>query len=256
MIVRAKQPSVLRNQNRGEQQRIVDPPPVPPPVLVGNQTASQTPRKRTRKEPAAAATTAAAAQVTATATSNNPGYGHSSAPMLMSSPLQLPPRPPSLSAGFKLFGEANQHQVFNHFSPLPPSSSQDFEDFAAIVKKYEGEVKDFSALRADQFRRTLLEKWRRHCQILLCAAEVEASKDSGKGSGGGAGNATVRAASGAGRAREGRVDSVAGQSPGGPTQHQHPPRRAGAGDGDHAGANGRERRRRRRPRHGRGRPVV
>ncbi|CAL9106573.1 unnamed protein product [Musa textilis] len=234
MIVRAKQPSVLRNQNRGEQQRIVDPPPVPPPVLVGNQTGksnsvalyirllkprvligettvaavaavSQTPRKRTRKEPAAAATTAAAAQVTATATSNNPGYGHSSAPMLMSSPLQLPPRPPSLSAGFKLFGEQTST---------------------------------------------------RHCQILLCAAEVEASKDSGKGSGGGAGNATVRAASGAGRAREGRVDSVAGQSPGDPTQHQHPPRRAGAGDGDHAGANGRERRRRRRPRHGRGRPVV
>ncbi|CAL9167757.1 unnamed protein product [Musa hybrid cultivar] len=205
MTVRAKRPSVVRNQNIGEQQRSVDPPPVPPPVLVRNQTgksnsaaldirllkprvligettvvvvaaASQTPRKRMRKEPAAAATTAAAAQVNATATSNNPGYGYSSAPMMMSCPLQLPPRPPSLSTGFKLFGEQNQHQVFNHFSPLPPSSSQDFEDIAAIVKKNEGEVQGFLRAQADQFRRTLLEKWRRHCQILLCAAEVEATR--------------------------------------------------------------------------------
>ncbi|THU47931.1 hypothetical protein C4D60_Mb09t20870 [Musa balbisiana] len=142
MTVRANQPSVVRNQNIGEQQRSVDPPPVPPPVLVRNQTgnsnsaaldirllkprvligettvaavaaASQTPRKRIRKEPAAAATatTAAAAQVNATATSNNPGYGYSSAQMLMSCPLQLPPRPPSLSTGFKLFREQNQNQI-------------------------------------------------------------------------------------------------------------------------------------------------
>ncbi|KAJ8459359.1 hypothetical protein OPV22_032285 [Ensete ventricosum] len=180
MAVRAKQPSVVRNQNRGEQQRTVDPPPVPPPVLARNQTASQTPRKRIRKEPAAAATTAAAAQVTATATSNNAGYGYSSAPMLMSSPLQLPPGPPSLSTGFKLFGEQKQHQVFNHFSPLPPSSSQDFEDIAAIVKKYEGEVQGLLRSQADQFRRTLLDKWRRHCQILLCAAEVEAARRIGE----------------------------------------------------------------------------
>ncbi|RRT78825.1 hypothetical protein B296_00019317 [Ensete ventricosum] len=115
---------------------------------VGQESNRQTPRKRIRKEPAAAATTAAAAQVTATATSNNAGYGYSSAPMLMSSPLQLPPGSPSLSTGFKLFGEQKQHQVFNHFSPLPPSSSQDFEDIAAI--------------------------------ILLCAAEVEAARRIGE----------------------------------------------------------------------------